>query len=114
MFLLAAAACGGGGTGDDDAADIDANPPAGDVVEVSCNGATIAQTITTAGLAYSPETATIAVGEIVRFSPTTGHDVNNADFHVDFAGDACFRFDVAETYTFDCSVHGFTGTLTVE
>jgi len=112
MFLLAFAGCGGGG--DDDSAAPDAMP--GDVVPVSCTGATIAATVTTMGFAYMPVDTTISAGEIVRFSPSTGHDVNDANnaFHVGFGGDACFRFDVVDAYTFHCSVHFFEGTVTVQ
>jgi plastocyanin len=116
VLLLGAALAGGcGGGGDDDGATIDATANT-DVVEVDCAGATIAATITTMGFAYLPATQTVSVGDIVEFAPLTGHDVNDANgaFHVGFGGDACFRFDAADTYTFHCSAHDFTGTLTVE
>ena len=114
--VLFAAACGGGGGGDDDGDDVgpDANP--GDVVPVSCAGATIAQEVTTSGFAYDPVDSTISPGDIVHFTPATGHDVNEPsdEFHVGFGGDACFRFDVADSYTFSCSAHGFSGSITVQ
>ena len=111
--LLLVAACGGGGSGDD-GSDVDA--AASSVTEVSCAGADIAATVTTTLSAYTPADTTINVGEIVEFHPAGAHDVavdGNA-FHVDFGADKCFQFDAAATYTFRCSVHGFTGTLTVQ
>lgn len=112
LFFLAA--CGGGG--DDGAApDAEVN---NDVISVSCAGANIAMTITTSGFAYDPQPASVNVDDIVEFHPTAGHDVNDdatpPEFHVDFAGDACFQFHTAGTYGFHCSQHLFEGTLTVQ
>src|SRR5262245_22117660 len=90
LLLTAAAACGGGGG--DDGATPDSGPP--DVVSVECAGATIAATVTTGVRTYNPPATTINAGEVVEFDPDTGHDVSTTQgFHVDFAGDACFRFD---------------------
>lgn len=121
-LFLVLAACGGGddGGGGDDTQDPDASG-GGDVESVSCDGATIAQTFTTSGFAYSPTEATVAVGSIVQFMPGSGHDVASGNpgspdglFSVGFAGNGCFQFNAAGTYRFHCTPHQFAGTLTVE
>jgi plastocyanin len=114
LTTLFVAACGGG-SGDDDGDDAP-DAAAGDVVSVSCAGATIAQEITTSGFNFSPVDSTISVGDIVHFTPTTGHDVQDSGgaFSVSTGGDACFRFDAADSYTFTCTIHGFSGSLTVQ
>lgn len=110
-LLLSAAACGGG---DDDGAQPDATANT-DVVSVSCAGATIAATVMTGVGTYDPVDTTISVGEIVEFDLGTGHDVTSSDgFHVNFAGNGCFRFDAAGTYPFHCSAHGFMGSIIVQ
>ncbi len=120
LFAIACAAvsaCGGGddgGGGGDDVADIDAG--VSNVVSVSCAGATIAATVTTDGLAYSPVNSTIAVGDTVRFTPAGTHDVNGDEpgFDVPLGGDACFHFTAAGTYPFHCTPHGFQGSIVVQ
>jgi len=112
--LLLLAACGGDDTS---GTDPDAAPVTSDVTEVSCGGATIAATITTTGFNYSPTSATISVGEIVQFSPSsTSHDVNGDDpgLTVGLGGDKCFSFDAAGTYGFHCTPHGFQGSIVVQ
>jgi plastocyanin len=120
-LFLVLGACGGGDDGGsgDDTPDIDA--AAASVVEVDCATATIAQTITTSGFAYSPATATISVGEVVEFTPMASHDVASGNpgspdglFSVGLAGQGCFQFNEAGTYPFHCTPHQFAGTLTVQ
>lgn len=112
--LLVFAACGG----DDGVQPApDSEPVVGsNVTEVSCNGATIAATVTTVGFAYSPETTTISVGEVVEFTPDNSHDVNGDDpgLTVPLGGNLCFSFDEAGTYDFHCSPHGFQGSVVVQ
>jgi plastocyanin len=112
--LLVFAACGG----DDGVtpADPDAEPVVSHVTEVSCAGATIAATVTTLGFAYSPETTTIGVGDVVEFTPDSSHDVNGEDpgLTVPLGGDLCFSFDEAGTYDFHCNPHGFQGSVVVQ
>ncbi len=119
LFLLtmtaALAACGG----DDPPADDDPQPDAdvnADLVEVDCDTTTVAEIITTSGFAYSPMSVTINVGESVRFSPTSGHDVAGDGNAIDvpIAGEGCYRFNTAGTYDFFCTPHGFTGSVVVE
>jgi plastocyanin len=73
------------------------------------------------GTAYMPNTGTISVNGVIRFTPgDPNHDMvsgtaPNADGLFDtVAGDTvCLRFSAAGTFPFFCQVHGFTGTLTV-
>lgn len=118
-LVLGLGGCGddGGGGGGDDTPDVDAEPTTAAVLEVDCAGATIAETITTQGNSYSPNAVTIASGEIVRFTPQSGHNVESTEdglFEVAFAGEGCFRFDEPGSYGFFCTPHGFTGTVTVQ
>jgi plastocyanin len=114
-LLLALAACGDdGGGGGDDVQDPDAS--AADIQSVTCAGATIAATVTTEGFTFSPTQTTISAGEIVQFSPMSGHDVASDDglFSVPLAGEGCFQFNTAGTYQFHCTPHGFTGQVIVQ
>jgi len=118
MFSLltsaVAVACGSDDPATADAADeADAAPPTAEMV--TCPGMPDA-TVTTDGFAYSPVTTTISVGEVVRFTPASDHDVNSEsnDFSVGFGGTACFRFDVVGSYGFECTPHQFTGTIIVQ
>jgi plastocyanin len=118
LVLMSLVACGGGGdddgTGDDDGAAPDAT--ASSVVEVDCASATIAETITTSGFAYSPESVTISASEVVEFTPAGSHDVASNDglFSVGFGGHKCFRFEEAGTFDFHCTPHLFVGTVIVQ
>ncbi len=113
-IFLALAACGGGDDGSTDQTEQpDAEVVPGDVVNVDCAGATIAATISTSGFAFDPESSTISVGEIVHFTPATGHNVVGDGWSVPTSGDECFRFDVEGLQEFSCTIHGFTGTLQV-
>lgn len=117
LICVLGVGCGGGdGGGDgDDATAPDASTAAA-VTEVDCASATIAELIVTDGAAYSPNAVTISAGEVVRFQPAATHDVASNDglFSVGFGGDGCFRFDEAGSYTFHCTPHGFSGTVTVQ
>ena len=113
-------ACGGDGDSGDttDTQDVDDTtaPDASSiqaVTEVTCPGAPDAE-VTTQGFAFSPMTQTIAVGAVVRFTPTADHNVVGDGIVVGFGATTCFRFDVADTYDFVCQPHGFQGHLTVE
>jgi plastocyanin len=118
------AACGSsGGTTQNDAAG-SGSGTVNKVTTVACAGATIAATVMMADgtnqYTYSTTTApTIAVGGIVEFKTSGTHDVNpslntNSDpgLKVTFNKDVCLKFTEAGTFTFFCSVHLFTGTVT--
>ncbi len=118
--LVVCAACGGGSSSPPDApssSGADANP--NDPVQiVPCAGATIAQTITTPGFMYSPMTTTIQHDQIVHFMLSPAHDAleesTPSKFHVGFGGDQCLKFHAAGTYSFHCTVHLFTGSITAQ
>lgn len=112
--LLCAAACG---DGVDDNGNGDGGAPLGGVALVSCPGATPAATFTTPGNRFEPSSDTVSAGDVVRFDPSTGHDVASSQsglFSVPLGGERCFRFDRAGSFGFRCTTHGFTGTLVVE
>ena len=71
--------------------------------------------------AYSPATSTINAGQIVKFVMTPIHDAQSGTpgspdttFHVDFNQTRCLQFTEAGTFPFYCSLHLFTGTITVQ
>jgi plastocyanin len=93
----------------------DADP--NDVVKhVACGGVTPAVTITTVGLAFAPQSSTIAVDAVVRFELPPQHDVASATtgLAVDFGETACLQFPIAGRYAFACESHQFTGSIVVE
>jgi len=108
---LAVAACGS-----DAKSSIDAKPASTKVV--TCPGAAdIKATINVnaGGTAFMPSTATIPVGGIVHFDTTAAHPVgaNDNSFTIN-TGDGCVQFTAAGSFGFQCLVHGFTGTITVQ
>ena len=67
---------------------------------------------------YTPMMTTITVGQIVKFvmpgfhnvTPNTGQDPGE---HVDFGKTECKQFTTAGTFTFQCSLHHFMGSVVV-
>jgi plastocyanin len=122
-FVLASlVACGGDGDDSTDRVDepdidasveIDAAP--GAVVEVSCPPAADAEVITNAGGdAFVPSATTISVGQIVHFDLGAAHNALGDGWTVGFGGDECLQFNEVGTYGFECTPHGFTGTIEVQ
>jgi hypothetical protein len=77
----------------------DASPPDASlnlVDVISCTGVTPDATIGTTGSAYVPVSTTINAGNVIQFGAV-----------------ACLRFNQPGTYPFFCSVHLFSGTVTV-
>ena len=116
MKLLALAllvcACDPGGTAP---ATVDANTES--VTRLaSCEGQTIAATITTVGFAYSPDAVTVNVGDIVELHPSSEHDAVATDgsFSVGFGVDACLQMNEPAVHDFFCEPHNFHGTITVQ
>ena len=101
---------------------IDAPPDAPtNVVTVACP-TTPKVTITTTNTvpsAYSPATATILQGDIVKFVMPAIHDVSpdatgsDPGIHVPFGATMCKQFMTKGTFGFHCSLHLFKGSITV-
>lgn len=86
---------------------------------VPCVGATIATTVTTTGLAFTPAMPpTLQVGQVLKFTPTGFHDMTSdtGDFATPTGQEACLKFNVAGSYPFHCSQHPIqmTGTVVVQ
>lgn len=70
---------------------------------------------------YVPSTATINVNDVVRFTPgDPNHDMVSGTpgtpdgrFATPLGQTTCLRFTAAGTFPFFCTVHSFTGTITV-
>lgn len=121
ILILALATCGG----DDGGATVDAttgrDAPASSVMEVTCPTNPAASFITQA-TSFSPTTATINVGQIVKFESTSSHPIGpfNGDPSMTDPGivvpetkTKCFTFTRAGTFKFICTTHFYAGTLTV-
>jgi plastocyanin len=84
---------------------------------VSCTGLTPTATITTSGDAYSPASASITVGQTVEFVMIANSDHNvtssTPNLSDSFNMTDCVTFTEPGTYDFHCSVHLFTGSVTV-
>ncbi len=108
-----------------DAIGIDAPVDAPSSVQmISCIGANPAQTITITGVpsAFTPSSVTITANQVIRFDPagtfhnmTSGTPPSNANgiFATPNSQEACLRFTQAGTFAYYCSIHLFTGTITV-
>ena len=76
-----------------------------------------AGTITTSGLAFTPTTLSISVGQSVAFNVNSSHDITwqNGPAGRGATGAPYSRtFSIAGTYAFYCSIHpSMTGTITV-
>ena len=110
--ILFATACG---SSDSTPVAIDAAAPA-TVQAVDCATISPAMAITTSGMAYAPQMATISVGGVVKWTMPTSHNVESttAGLAVDYGATKCLKFTVAGQYAYKCTAHGFTGTLTVQ
>jgi plastocyanin len=86
------------------------------VQTVDCTTVTPAMSITTSGLAYSPAAATIAVNGVIKWTLPSTHNVESttAGFAVDYGATKCLKFTAAGQYTYKCTAHGFTGSVTVQ
>ncbi len=117
LLAIVFAACGGGG-----AAAIDAPPQVSTLVDVDCTSIAPTATITTndATMTYAGSPATINMGQVVQFTTSANHDVtpnttgSDPKLSVDFSTTKCKMFTSTGTYGFHCSVHGFTGSVTVQ
>jgi len=95
-------------------------PVAATVVTVACP-ASPAGTITATNDKdlYMPNSVTITVGQVVRFSMPTDHNVAPDDtmsdpgLRVNYSETKCLMFTLKGTFGFHCVPHGFTGTVIV-
>ena len=70
---------------------------------------------------YTPGSVSISVGQIVKFTMSPSHNVapsqtasTDSGLNVGFGATACLKFTKAGTFGFFCTVHLFTGTVTVQ
>ena len=127
VFVLAAvAACSNNNNGGPDAKQFKDAPAGGATVQmVSCAGATVTATITTASFAFTPASATITQGQIVEFKPESIHNItpgnvpagsatSDPGLTCGFGGDCCLMFTHSGTFGFHCAAHTtMNGTITV-
>jgi plastocyanin len=97
-------------------------PPPATVVAVTCP-ATPAGAITALDSndkAYIPSSVTITVGQIVKFTMPSSHDVepnptmSDPGLSVGFGQTKCLMFNHTGTFGFHCGPHQFTGTVVVQ
>jgi len=120
-FAMAAAACGGGdgGTTTDAPSGSDAAASNIEVVD-PCAGETVTVTAPNSANSFMPKDSTISVGQIVKFEMDTFHDVgplsgsDDPGLKVGLGKTVCLKFTAAGTYNFRCTIHGFTGSVTVQ
>jgi plastocyanin len=105
-----------------DAPQTDASIPPPTVVAVTCP-ATPAGAITALdsnNTAYIPSSVTITVGQIVKFTMPSSHDVepnptmSDPGLSVGFGQTKCLMFNHTGTFGFHCGPHQFTGTVVVQ
>ena len=127
-LALGALACGdddtptpdaptGGGPDAPVGVQVDATPSS--VTISACTGLTPAATITTTGIAFTNPDPTIAVGDVVRFAPGTGHNMvaDDDSWSSGATGvESCGTFNEAGAFPYHCVVHpvAMTGTITVQ
>jgi plastocyanin len=73
-------------------------------------------TVSAASGSYMPQNPTLQVNQVLRFEPGDPfHDMtaNNGEFATPLGQIARLRFTAAGSFPVRCSVHGFTGTITV-
>lgn len=135
VLLVLLVACGddGGGSPPIDAKVADArvvdgpgidSPPPIDapatVLAVSCPNGQL-PLVTAPGHFYMPMTTTISVGEVVEFRMPAEHNVvphpvlsTDPGMRVGFSQTVCLQFSTAGTFNFQCSPHGFEGSVVVQ
>ena len=121
VLVSVVAACGGddGNKTQVDAATTDVMMTSMGVTRVDPCPGTVDHTVTTPGNRYEPSTVSATQGQVVRFMVSSNHDVvpqpgTDPNLVVPLGGDRCYRFTMPGTFSFKCSPHGFTGTITVQ
>ena len=71
--------------------------------------------------AFKPTTASISVGQIVKFTMSSTHNLvpdppkaTDAGLMVGLGATTCLMFTKAGTFNFKCGIHGFEGAVTVQ
>lgn len=116
VFVSLLAACGGDDGGNNNM-QMDA-PPVASVALVDPCPATADATIMTLATRFEPMATTINQGQVVKFESTSTHPVRaqtgtDPALMIPEGATRCFRFTMPGTYKFQCSVHGYAGTITV-
>lgn len=97
-------------------------PPPATVIAVACP-ATPAKAITANDNndnTYMPSAVSIAIGQIVKFTMPSSHDVepnrtmSDPGLSVGFGETKCLMFSRTGTFGFHCGPHQFTGTVVVQ
>ena len=121
LLITTLAACGDSSPNTPDAAaPVDAAPPT--VTTVTCPGGTVPTITATDGIdtTYSPSTLLISVGQIVKFTMPSTHNVvpnptmSDPGLVVGLNATKCLMFSKAGTFGFHCGPHSFVGTVTVQ
>ncbi|HLL24072.1 MAG TPA: hypothetical protein VK427_18195, partial [Kofleriaceae bacterium] len=110
------AACGG--DDGDSKPTPDAPPSAATVALVDPCPASPDATITTKLSAFDPPATTITQGQVVKFVSTPTHPVKakagtDPKLAVPENATRCFRFTSPGAYTFECTTHNYSGSITV-
>ncbi|HET7501421.1 MAG TPA: hypothetical protein VFK02_10475 [Kofleriaceae bacterium] len=124
-LVIALAACGGSSSDSSSDAAPPPDTPAPSVMAVTCP-ATVPLTVDAPDselrFVFTPATPTIALGDIVKFTTHSEHDVvpdpratqTDDGLNVDFGTIKCLKFTRTGTFGFKCAPHGFTGAITVQ
>jgi plastocyanin len=119
-LLITLAACSDSGSTPDAAVSIDA--PSAAVVTATCPSGTVPTISATDGndTSFTPSSVTISIGQIVKFTMPSTHNVvpnplanTDAGLKVNFNETKCLMFRKAGTFGFQCMPHGFAGTVVV-
>jgi hypothetical protein len=115
VLVSALAACGGDDGGTNPPID---SPPAVTLSVVDPCPATPNATVMTLSGSFDPVATTITQGQVVKFISTSNHPVKaqagtDATLAIPEGATKCFRFTAAGTYKFNCTVHSYAGTITV-
>ena len=120
-LLITLAACSDSSSNTPDAAPpVDAVPATVTTVTCPATPAASISTSDTNDLSFMPSTASITVGQVIKFTMSLTHSVE-ADTTMSDPGLAvakgatkCLMFTKAGTFGFHCNPHGFRGTVTVQ
>jgi plastocyanin len=115
--VVAFAGCGGDDGDEGGTPDAAGAPDVEVFTEANCPS-TIAQNVTTTGLAFTNGNVTLTVGQVIKFTTGGSHDMQSTSGPTWDTGalgaTACVKFNKAGTYPYKCSMHAsMTGMITV-